>query len=74
MPNGMTLLIDSGKNGHGQRFRTVMAQAGVTQIEAFGASHYLEGDDRPRDHDLPLLLRVSGSRIVGPFSVSLWAR
>ena|SRR5215510_2719966 len=26
------------------------------------------------DHDLPLLRRVSGSRIVGPFSVSLWAR
>ena len=30
MPNGKTLLIDAGKNGHGQRIRHVMATAGVT--------------------------------------------
>ncbi len=42
MPNGKTLLIDSGKNGHGQRIQNVMMQAGVTQIDAFVASHYHE--------------------------------
>lgn len=42
MPNGKTLLIDSGKNGHGQRLKDVMNQAGVTKIDAFVASHYHE--------------------------------
>lgn len=42
MPNGKTLLIDSGKNGHGKRVKAVMDQAGVTQIDAFVASHYHE--------------------------------
>jgi beta-lactamase superfamily II metal-dependent hydrolase len=42
MPNGRTLLIDSGKNGHGKRIKAVMDQAGVTQIDAFVASHYHE--------------------------------
>src|SRR5688572_23816640 len=42
MPNGKTLLIDSGKNGQGQRVRDVMTQAGVTQIDAFVATHYHE--------------------------------
>jgi beta-lactamase superfamily II metal-dependent hydrolase len=40
MPNGKSLLIDSGNNGHGKRIKKVMAQAGVTQIDAFVASHY----------------------------------
>ena len=42
MPNGKTLLIDSGKNGHGERLRSVMKQAGVTEIDAFVAPHYHE--------------------------------
>ncbi len=42
MSNGKTLLIDSGKNGHGPRIRNVMQQAGMTQIDAFVASHYHE--------------------------------
>lgn len=42
MPNGRTLLVDSGKNGMGQRIRNVMQQAGVTQIDAFVNSHYHE--------------------------------
>ena len=42
MPNGRTLLIDSGKNGHGPRIHHVMQQAGVTQIDAFVNSHYHE--------------------------------
>jgi competence protein ComEC len=42
MPNGKTLLIDSGKNGHGSRIKAVMALAGVTQIDAFVNSHYHE--------------------------------
>jgi competence protein ComEC len=41
-PSGKTLLIDSGKNGMGKRIRTVMQQAGVTQIDAFVDSHYHE--------------------------------
>lgn len=40
MPNGKSLLIDSGNNGHGKRIKKVMDQAGVTQIDAFIASHY----------------------------------
>ena len=42
MPNGRTLLIDSGKNNHGKRIEAVMDHAGVTQIDAFVASHYHE--------------------------------
>ena len=42
MPNGKTLLIDSGKNNMGARLQAVMQQAGVTHIDAFVASHYHE--------------------------------
>jgi beta-lactamase superfamily II metal-dependent hydrolase len=42
LPNGKTLLIDAGKNGHGERIRHVIAQAGMTQIDAFVATHYHE--------------------------------
>lgn len=42
MPNGKTLLIDSGKNGHGSRIKAVMDLAGVTRIDAFVNSHYHE--------------------------------
>ncbi len=59
MPNGRTLLIDSGKNGHGERIRTVMQQAGVNQIDAFVASHYHEdhygGIDDLVDLGVPVL-------------------
>jgi competence protein ComEC len=41
-PGGETLLIDSGKNGHGPRIKTVMDQAGVTQIDHFVNTHYHE--------------------------------
>jgi len=41
-PGGRTLLIDSGKNGHGGRLRAVMQQAGVTRIDHFVATHYHE--------------------------------
>lgn len=39
-PSGRTLLIDSGRNGDGPRVRAVMNTAGVTQIDAFVATHY----------------------------------
>lgn len=59
MPNGKTLLIDSGKNGHGQRIREVMKQAGVSQIDAFVNSHYHEdhfgGIDDLVDAGVPVL-------------------
>lgn len=42
MPNGRTLLIDSGKNGMGRRLKPVMDAAGVNQIDAFVATHYHE--------------------------------
>ncbi len=41
-PSGQTLLVDSGKNGHGDRLRAVMQTAGVTQIDHFVATHYHE--------------------------------
>jgi beta-lactamase superfamily II metal-dependent hydrolase len=59
MPNGKTLLIDSGKNGHGQRIRAVMKQAGVMQIDVFVDSHYHEdhfgGIDDRVDAGVPVL-------------------
>ena len=42
MPNGKTLLIDSGLNAGAQRIRDVMTVAGVTRIDAFVNSHYHE--------------------------------
>ena len=41
-PTGRTLLVDSGKNGHGQRLKGVMDEAGVTRIDFFVATHYHE--------------------------------
>jgi competence protein ComEC len=59
MPNGKTLLIDSGKNGHGRRVRAAMTRAGVTRIDAFVATHYHEdhfgGIDDLVDMGVPVL-------------------
>ena len=41
-PGGHTLLVDSGKNGHGPRIKAVMEQAGVSSIDHFVATHYHE--------------------------------
>jgi beta-lactamase superfamily II metal-dependent hydrolase len=41
-PGGKTLLVDSGKNGHGPRIKSVMDQAGVTRIDHFVNTHYHE--------------------------------
>lgn len=41
-PSGKTLLIDSGKNGHGSRLNAVMQQAGVDTIDFFVCTHYHE--------------------------------
>jgi competence protein ComEC len=41
-PAGKTLLVDSGKNGHGPRLQAVMAQAAVNQIDFFVNTHYHE--------------------------------
>lgn len=41
-PSGRTLLVDSGKNGHGPRIRAVMDEAGVASIDHFVATHYHE--------------------------------
>lgn len=41
-PNGHSLLIDSGKNGHGQRLRNAMQEAGITQLDCFIDTHYHE--------------------------------
>lgn len=41
-PGGKTLLVDSGKNGHGSRIKAVMDQAGVSQIDFFVATHFHE--------------------------------
>jgi beta-lactamase superfamily II metal-dependent hydrolase len=42
MPNGKTLLIDSGKNGMGRRIKKVMDDAMVSKIDVFVNSHYHE--------------------------------
>lgn len=41
-PSRNTLLIDSGKNGHGSRIKSAMDQAGVTKIDHFVNTHYHE--------------------------------
>src|SRR5438093_751660 len=53
-PGGKTLLVDSGRNGHGSRIKAVMDQAGVTRIDHFVNTHYHEDhyggiDELPRD-------------------------
>jgi beta-lactamase superfamily II metal-dependent hydrolase len=59
-PNGHTMLVDSGKNGHGRRIKAIMDQAGVTQIDVFVDTHYHEDhyggiDDLIRDYNVPVL-------------------
>ena len=39
-PGGRTLLVDSGSNGHGERIKAVMDEAGVTRIDFFVNTHY----------------------------------
>ena len=41
-PAGHTLLVDSGKNGHGPRIRSALQAAGATRIDHFVATHYHE--------------------------------
>ncbi len=41
-PSGRTLLVDSGRNGHGERIKAVMDQAGVARIDFFVNTHYHE--------------------------------
>jgi beta-lactamase superfamily II metal-dependent hydrolase len=41
-PGGTTLLVDSGKNGHGGRIRSAMQAAGVDRLDFFVATHYHE--------------------------------
>jgi beta-lactamase superfamily II metal-dependent hydrolase len=41
-PGGNTLLVDCGKNGHGDRVKAVMDSAGVADIDFFVCTHYHE--------------------------------
>src|SRR5262245_47552277 len=41
-PGGKTLLVDSGKNGMGQRIKTIMNRANVSAIDIFVDTHYHE--------------------------------
>ena len=41
-PSGHTLLVDSGKNGHGPRILAALQAAGVASIDHFVATHYHE--------------------------------
>jgi beta-lactamase superfamily II metal-dependent hydrolase len=58
-PSGNTLLIDSGKNGHGSRVKAVMQQAGVSKIDHFVCTHYHEDhyggiDDLANDTEITI--------------------
>ena len=58
-PNGNTLLIDSGKNGHGTRIKSIMQQAGVSRIDHFVSTHYHEDhyggiDDLANDSEITI--------------------
>ena len=65
-PSGNTLLVDSGKNGHGSRIKAVMDLAGVSQIDHFVNTHYHE------DHyvGIEIAKLVSAGRLVGLSSLS----
>lgn len=41
-PSGNTMLVDSGKNGHGTRLRSAMSTLGVTRIDHLVTTHYHE--------------------------------
>ena len=41
-PSGNTMLVDSGKNGHGSRIKAIMDLAGVSQIDYLVTTHYHE--------------------------------
>ena len=41
-PSGHTLLIDSGKNGHGSRIKSLLDELGINRIDHFVATHYHE--------------------------------
>ena len=41
-PGGGTLLVDSGKNGHGSRIKAVMQAAGVSSLDHVVTTHYHE--------------------------------
>ena len=58
-PSGKTLLIDSGKNGHGSRVKIAIQQAGVSYIDYFVCTHYHEDhyggiDDLSEDSDIKI--------------------
>ena len=59
-PSNRTLLVDSGKNGHGDRLMSAMNEAAVTQIDAFVCTHYHEDhyggiDDLINNHQVAVL-------------------
>ena len=58
-PGGHTLLIDSGKNGHGSRIKKIMQQAGLSRIDYFVSTHYHEDhyggiDDLANDAEITI--------------------
>lgn len=58
-PSGKTLLIDSGKNGHGSRIKAVMNKVGVSRIDHFVNTHYHEDhyggiDDLSNDSEITI--------------------
>jgi beta-lactamase superfamily II metal-dependent hydrolase len=57
-PGGHTLLVDSGKNGHGPRILGALRSAGVSRIDFFVDTHYHEdhygGIDEVVDSGIPV--------------------
>ena len=58
-PNGSTLLVDAGKNGHGRRIKKILEQEGITHINHFVNTHYHEDhyggiDDLARDPQITI--------------------
>lgn len=41
-PNGSTLLVDAGKNGHGVRIKKILQSEGINRIDHFVNTHYHE--------------------------------
>ncbi|MBX2964513.1 MAG: lamin tail domain-containing protein [Cyclobacteriaceae bacterium] len=41
-PNGSTMLVDAGKNGHGERIKKILDQEGISCIDYFVNTHYHE--------------------------------
>jgi len=71
-PSGHTLLVDSGKNGHGPRILAALQAAGVASIDHFVATHYHEDHYGGIDEVVRAgILAVSRGQVEAAYSLGM---